>query len=61
MKAREYLRKIQYKNQQRTINKQYQKEGLTNDILRKQVQLNQLRNKYNIPDESKLVYDNFVQ
>ena len=61
MKARNYLRKIQYKNRQRVINKQYKKEGLTDDVLKKQVELNQLRHKYNISDETKQVYDNFVQ
>ena len=61
MKAREYLRKIQFKNRQRVINKQYQKEGLTDDVLQKQVELNQLRHQHDIPDESKQLYDNFVQ
>lgn len=61
MKARNYLRKISFKNKQRAINKQYAKEGLTDEVLLKQVELNQLRHKHNISDETKQVYDNFVQ
>ena len=61
MKARNYLRKIQYKNRQRSINKQYQKEGLTDDVLRKQVELNQQRHKHNIPDSHHKIFKEYVQ
>ena len=39
----------------------YEKEGLTDEILEKQVALNELRNKLNISDETKRIYENFVQ
>ena len=35
MKAKQFLHKIQIKNRQRVINKQYEKEGLTDEILEK--------------------------
>ena len=61
MKAKRFLHKIQVKNRQRVINKQYEKEGLTDEILEKQVELNQLRHELDISDSSKKIYDNYVQ
>lgn len=46
---------------QEELNEQYTKNGLTNEVLEKQVSLNQLRNKLNISDETKRIYENFVQ
>ena len=46
---------------QEELNKKYAAEGLTDEILDEQVKLNQLRNEYDIVDESELVYENFVQ
>lgn len=60
-KSRIYLKKIQLKNKQRVIDKQYAKEGLTGDVLEKQLEINRLRHELNIPDENNFVYENFVQ
>ena len=60
-KAEKYLKKIQLKNRQRVINKKYKKEGLTDEILEKQVELNQLRHELDISETSKKIYDNYVQ
>ena len=60
-KAEKYLKKIQLKNRQRVIDKKYKKEGLTDEILEKQVELNQLRHELDISDSSKKLYDNYVQ
>jgi hypothetical protein len=60
-KAEKYLKKIQLKNRQRVIDKKYKKEGLTDEILEKQVELNQLRHELDISDSSKKIYDNYVQ
>lgn len=56
----EKLRKELAKKQEE-LNEQYAKDGLTNEVLEKQVSLNQLRNKLNISDETKRIYKNFVQ
>ena len=61
MKAKQFLHKIQIKNRQRVINKQYEKEGLTDDVLKKQVELNKLKHELDISDSSKKLYDNYVQ
>jgi len=52
----EYLAKEQEK-----IDKLYEKEGLTDEVLEKQVKLNQLRNKLDISDRKNRIYDRFVQ
>lgn len=61
MKAKRFLHKIQIKNRQRVINKQYEKEGLSDDVLEKQIEINCLRHELDIPDESKFIFEDFVQ
>lgn len=46
---------------QEEINQQYAKEGLTDNVLEKQVALNELRNALDMSDETKRIYKNFVQ
>lgn len=53
--------KVDIQLRQEELNRKYAAEGLTDEILDEQVQLNQLRNEYDIVDESELVYENFVQ
>ena len=47
--------------EQEKIDKLYEKEGLTDEVLEKQVKLNQLRNKLDISDRKNRIYDRFVQ
>ena len=60
MKAKQFLHKIQIRNKQRTVNKQYEKEGLTDEVLKKQVELNKLKHELDISDSKKL-HENYVQ
>lgn len=60
-KKEEFLNQIQLKNKQRAIDKQYAKEGLSDEVLDAQIELNQLRNELDIPDESNFIFENFVQ
>ena len=53
--------KVDIQLRQEELNKKYAEEGLTDEILDEQVKLNQLRNEYDLVDESELVYENFVQ
>ena len=46
---------------QKEIDALYEKEGLTDEVLKAQVKLNQLRNELDIEDERNRVYENFVQ
>ena len=57
-----WLVKRELDKKQSEINEEYAKNGLTDEILNKQVELNTLRNKYNISDKSNVVNDEgFVQ
>ena len=56
------FRKRDINKKQRDLNERYGKEGLTDEILDEQVELNKLRSKYNIVDETEIVNDEgFVQ
>ena len=61
MKAKQYLRKIQIKNKQRAINKAYEKDGLTEEILDAQIELNRKRHQHNITDKTKRIHQNYTQ
>lgn len=56
-----FLKKISLKNRQNKVNKLYQEEGLSEEVLRKQVEINTERNQYNIPDDDEKIYMDFVQ
>lgn len=60
-KAKRYYHHIQLKNKQRAIDKQFEKEGLTDDVLAKQVEVNTMRNELDIPDKNEFIYEEFVQ
>lgn len=60
-KAKRYFKKIQFKNKQRSINKQLENDGLTDELLDAQIELNKLRHEHDIPDSDNIVYDDFVQ
>lgn len=61
MKAKKFLQRIQLKNRQRALNKKYDEEGLTDEVLLEQFEINKLRNELDISDKSKRVYENYVQ
>lgn len=52
---------LEIKNRQKRLNQKYEQEGLTDEILDKQIELNKLRNKYDITDETEKIYEDFVQ
>ena len=60
-KPKKFLKIIQLKNKQKAINKQYEEEGLTDNVLKQQMEVNKLRHELDISDDSKRVYENFVQ
>lgn len=47
--------------EQEEITKLYEAEGLTDEVLEAQIELNKERNLHDIPDESEFVYEKFVQ
>lgn len=58
---KKFFKKISLNNKQKYINKLYQEDGLTDEVLNLQVQINQERNEYNITDDSEKIYMDFVQ
>lgn len=60
-KAKRYLKKIQLKNKQRVLDKMYTTEGLSDEVLEKQVEINTLRHELDLPDENEFIHENFVQ
>lgn len=46
---------------QRLVNYLYEKEGASDFVINQQIKVNELRNKYNIPDKSEFLYEDFVQ
>ena len=61
MKAKQFLIKLQLKNKQRAVDKKFKADGLTDEVLDLQLEINQLRHKHDISDSSNRVYENFVQ
>lgn len=60
-KLSKFVKRVQFRNRQRKINKQYKKEGLTDEVLDAQVTLNIERHKHDISDRTERVYKNYVQ
>ena len=60
-KAKRFLKIIQIKNKQRVVNKKYEKEGATEEVLEAQLEINALRREHDIPDTNHFFYEKFVQ
>lgn len=56
-----FLDKIILDIKQTMINREYNKNGLTDDVLEKQIAVNKKRHELNIPDSSKKINGDFVQ
>ena len=52
---------LKLKNKQRKINKTMLNDGLTDEVLDAQVELNKLRTKHDIADSSKKINGKYVQ
>ncbi len=50
-----FIEDLKIRNKQKYINKMFEEEGLTDSILRQQLELNKKRNEMNIPDKSEIV------
>lgn len=60
-KAKRFLKIIQIKNKQRIVDKKYEKEGLSDEVLEAQIEVNKLRHELDIPDSKNFVYEEYVQ
>ena len=55
-----FIKKINLRNKQRIVNKKFEEEGLTAEVLEMQREINTERYLYDIPDDSEMV-DDFCQ
>lgn len=55
------LKAKEFEQRQKEIDVKYKKEGLTDEVLELQIQLNQDRHKWDISDPTKRIYKNYVQ
>ena len=55
------LNQIKLSLQQKQINRQYKKDGLTDEILDRQIALNTKRHELDIPDGSNKINGKYVQ
>lgn len=56
MKCDNFLKKINLSNKQKQINRMFEEEGLTDEILKKQIDLNKERHELDIHDPTETVY-----
>lgn len=55
------LKEVNLRNRQRIIDRKYEEEGLTDEVLALQVALNEERHRLDISDEDDRVFERFVQ
>ena len=53
--------KYHIQNRQRKLDKKYNEEGLTDEVLEEQLELNRLRNEYDVNTDDEKVYEEYVQ
>ncbi|WP_406533416.1 hypothetical protein [Methanobrevibacter sp.] len=51
-----FLQRVNLSNRQKEINRMFEEEGLTDEILKKQIELNKERNRLDINDSSETLY-----
>lgn len=61
MDSIKFIKKTNLRNKQREVDKLYEKEGLTDEVLEKQIEINKERHKHDLPDENEFVHEKFVQ
>lgn len=49
------------KQRQESLNQEYEKKGLTDEVLDKQIEINKLRAKHDIQDQNETIYKEYVQ
>ena len=60
-KAKKFLKIIQLKNKQKYINKEFEREGLSDRVLMEQIEINKMRHVLDIADCDNFIFEKFVQ
>lgn len=56
-----YIEDLRLQSRQKQINKMFEEEGLTDEILNEQLEINKRRHELDIHDPNEEIDDNFVQ
>ena len=56
-----YIENLRLQSRQKQINKMFEEEGLTDEILKEQLEINKRRHELDIHDPTEEIDDNFVQ
>ena len=56
-----YIENLRLQSRQKQINKMFEEEGLTDEILKEQLEINKRRHELDIHDPNEEIDDNFVQ
>lgn len=59
--SEKFIKQINIKNRQKSINKMFEEEGLTDEILKRQIQLNKEKHNEDIHDKNEEIYKEYVQ
>lgn len=54
-KNENFLQRVNLANRQKEINRMFKEEGLTDEILKKQIEVNKKRNEHDIHDPSEVI------
>lgn len=52
----DFIKRVNLSNRQKDINRMFEEEGLTDEILKKQIELNKERHRLDIHDPTETVY-----
>ena len=52
----DFIKRVNLSNRQKEINRMFEEEGLTDEILKKQIELNKERHKLDIHDPTETLY-----
>ena len=56
-----YIESLRLQSRQKQINKMFEEEGLTDEILKEQLEVNRKRNELDLHDPTEEINDEFVQ
>lgn len=59
--VRKLVRKFKLNRKQKKVNKLYEQDGLTDEVLDMQLEINEMRNQLDISDPNQKVYKNYCQ
>lgn len=56
-----FIEDLRLRNKQRYVNRMFEEEGLTDRVLREQLEINKRRNELDLHDPTEEINDEFVQ